>query len=123
MPRPAKLWRRAGRSGWWCTLGSRKINLGEDREQAQREFEVRNAEMMSTLYQEIQETVAALAKAKGLSHVVKVSPGPRPDSDPSDLSGVLNRSVVYADPRNDLTEEVILDLNQKFGAAQTKIPR
>jgi integrase len=38
MPRRAKLWRRAGRSGWWCTLGKHKVNLGDDKEAAQREY-------------------------------------------------------------------------------------
>jgi hypothetical protein len=34
----------------------------------------------------------------------------------------LNRSVVYANPRNDLTEEVIRDLNGKFEASRAKQP-
>ena len=84
------------------------------REQAEREFAQRQAQAMATLYNEIQEAVAAQAKAKGLTYVVKVSPGPRADSEPNDVSTALNRSVVYADPRNDLTEEVIRDLNRRY---------
>jgi RNA polymerase sigma factor (sigma-70 family) len=84
------------------------------REQTEREFGERQARAMATLYNEIQEEVAALAKAKGLSYVVKVSPGPRANSDPNDVSTAVNRSVVYADPRNDLTEVVIRDLNRRF---------
>jgi integrase len=38
MPRPQKLWRRKGRKGYWCTIGRRKVNLGEDREAAMREY-------------------------------------------------------------------------------------
>ena len=38
MPRPAKLWRRANRPGWWATIGKRKVCLGEDREAAMREY-------------------------------------------------------------------------------------
>jgi RNA polymerase sigma factor (sigma-70 family) len=83
------------------------------REQAERAFAQRQAKAMATLYNEIQEAVAAQAKAKGLTYVVKVSPGPRADSEPNDVSTALNRSVVYADPRNDLTEEVIRDLNRR----------
>jgi Skp family chaperone for outer membrane proteins len=49
------------------------------REQAEREFAQRQAQAMATLYNEIQEAVAAQAKAKGLTYVVKVSPGPRAD--------------------------------------------
>jgi Skp family chaperone for outer membrane proteins len=84
------------------------------REQAEREFAQRQAQALATLYNEIQDAVAAQAKAKGLTYVVKVSPGPRADSEPNDVSTALNRSVVYADPRNDLTEEVIRDLNRRY---------
>jgi Skp family chaperone for outer membrane proteins len=84
------------------------------REQAEREFAQRQAQAMATFYNEIQEAVAAQAKAKGLTYVVKVSPGPRADSEPNDVLTALNRSVVYADPRNDLTEEVIRDLNRRY---------
>jgi outer membrane protein len=84
------------------------------REQAEREFDQRKAETTATLYREIQETVATLAKAKGLTYVVKVPPGPRPDSNPSDVATALKSSVVYVDHRNDLTEEVIRDLNRRF---------
>ena len=38
MPRPSKLWKRAGRDDWHATIGGRKVNLGPDREAAQREF-------------------------------------------------------------------------------------
>ncbi len=92
-------------------------------EQTERELVRREVEATANLYKEIQETVAALAKAKGLTYVVKVSPGPRPDSEPNDLTNALNRSVVYADPRNDLTEEVIRDLNRRFQSAKAKIAR
>jgi RNA polymerase sigma factor (sigma-70 family) len=93
------------------------------REQSQREFAQREAEMLAAHYEEIQETVAAMAKAKGLTYVVKVSPELRPDPMPNDVTALLNCSVVYADPRNDLTEEVIRDLNQRFKAAGAKISR
>jgi Sigma-70 region 2 len=67
---------------------------------------------------EVQETVAALAKARGLTYVVRVSPGPRPDSEPNDVDTALKSSVVYADPRNDLTEAVIADLNRRYTASE-----
>ncbi len=81
------------------------------------------AEATAILYNEIQETVAALAKAKGLTYVVKVSPVPRPDTQPNDLTNALNRSVVYADPGNDVTEEVIRELNRRFKAGGAKTAR
>jgi RNA polymerase sigma factor (sigma-70 family) len=84
------------------------------REQAQREFAQRQTESLNTHYQEIQQAVAALARAKGLTHVVKVTPGPNPAAQHADVLAALNSSVVYADPRNDLTEAVILKLNRRF---------
>jgi Skp family chaperone for outer membrane proteins len=88
------------------------------REQAEHEFARRQAETTATLYREVQETVAALAKARGLTYVVRVSPGPRPDSEANDVHTALKSSVVYADPRNDLTEAVIVELNRRYTASE-----
>jgi RNA polymerase sigma factor (sigma-70 family) len=88
--------------------------LVEGRAQSEAEVSLRQAHTTALLYNEIQESVANLAKAKGLTYVVKVSPRPRADSEPNDVSTAVNRSVVYADPRNDLTEEVIRDLNRRY---------
>jgi hypothetical protein len=35
MPRPRSVWQRKGRAGWWATIGSRKVFLGHDRDEAQ----------------------------------------------------------------------------------------
>jgi RNA polymerase sigma factor (sigma-70 family) len=86
------------------------------RDQAEHELSQRRSEAAAAIYHEIQATVAALARAKGLTYVVKVSKGPRTDSESNNLSTALNASVVYADPRNDLTDEVVGELNRKFRA-------
>jgi hypothetical protein len=39
------------------------------------------------------------------------------------VHAALNRSVLYANPRNDITEEVIRELNRRFDAAGDKAPR
>lgn len=59
---------------------------------------------------------AAVAKWRGLDYVIKVSPGIRSSSEPNEVLSVLNRSVVYADPRNDVTLDVIYNLNRRFKA-------
>ena len=97
-----------------------KGRMETEREAAQREFTLREAQLTAALYQEIQETIAAVAKAKGLNYVVKVSLGPISDSNPNDVMTALGRSVLYADPRNDLTEEVIRGLNQRFKDSKDK---
>lgn len=38
MPRPAKLWRRQGREGWWATVEGRQVCFGEDHAEALRAF-------------------------------------------------------------------------------------
>ena len=87
---------------------------------AEREIARLEARTAATLYEEIQQTTANLAKAKGMNYVVKVSPGPNPDSDPNAVMDALKGSVVYSDPRNDLTEEVIRELNERFKAVGGK---
>jgi RNA polymerase sigma factor (sigma-70 family) len=100
-----------------------KARYDAAREQAESEFNRRQAETMATLYKEIQDAVAALAKEKGLTYVVRVFPEPRPDSEFSELSHAVDASVVYADPRNDLTEEVIAELDRRFHAGGRKAAR
>ncbi len=90
------------------------------REAAEREYAQLEARNAAALYEEIQQTTANLAKAKGINYVVKVSPGPNPNSDPNAVMNALRFSVVYSDPRNDLTEEVIRELNHKFKAVGGK---
>jgi len=93
------------------------------RENAEREFARRQSAAAAILYKEIQDTVAALAKTKWLTYVVRVAPGPQPDADHSEVSSALHNSVVYADPGNDITEEVIDALNRRFRAGGAKASR
>jgi RNA polymerase sigma factor (sigma-70 family) len=98
-----------------------KGRLGTEEEREQRESVRRETRMMSTLYQEIHEVIAKVAKAKGLDYVVRVSSGPGSNSDFNEVNDALGRSVIfYANPRNDITEEVIRELNRKFKAAEAK---
>ena len=83
-------------------------------EKAERESTVREAQTMAAIYREIQDMTASVAKWRGLDYVIKVSPGIRSSSEPDEVLSVLNRSVVYADPRNDVTQDVIHNLNRKF---------
>jgi integrase len=43
MPRQAKLWKRAGRAGWWATISGRKVMLGLEFAVAEKEFHRRKA--------------------------------------------------------------------------------
>ena len=82
-----------------------------ERDALAREADRRQARTTAALDQEVQDVITSVAKSRGMSFVVKVSPGPQPDSEPNEVQTALDHSVVYADPRNDLTEEVIRELN------------
>ncbi len=88
-----------------------------ERETSQREATQRQAQTAAALYKEVRNVITLVAKAKGLSYVVKVSPGFPLDSEPDEVMAALKYSVVYADPSNDLTEEVVRDLNRNFKTA------
>jgi len=104
-------------------IAALKNQYETERETLEREANRRRTQTTAALYQEIQDVITSVAKTKGLSYVVKVAPGPQPDSEPDEVMTALNHSVVYADPRNDLTEEVIHDLNRGFQAARAKKSR
>jgi len=104
-------------------LVSLKKQHETERDAVEKEYARRQTSTMAALYEEIQRTTASVAKAKGMNYVVKVEPGLKPDSGSNEVFAVVKGSVVYSDPRNDLTEEVIRELNQRFKTAGDKTSR
>ena len=96
------------------TLALLKYQNIAEREALESEAARREAESVSELYKDIQQAVAAAARARGLDYVVRVAPGPKPTSNAGQLSAELNRAVIYADPKFDLTEDVVRDLNRRY---------
>jgi outer membrane protein len=92
------------------------------REQYEREFTLREAEMLGTLYKEIQSMVSRVAQYKGFNYVVRVSNDPVTGSNPNSVMMAIERPIVYADPRNDITSEVIYHLNREYKVAGGKPP-
>jgi outer membrane protein len=94
------------------------------REQAEREFALRQAEAMATLYKEIQEMVKKVAQWRKMNYVVKVSSQPITGTDPNSVMAAISSTLVYADSRNDITNDVIHNLNRfyKATAAPTAKP-
>jgi outer membrane protein len=86
------------------------------REQAEREFQLRQAEVMATLYKEIQEMVKKIAQWRKMNYVVKVSTQPITGTDPNSVMAAMSSTLVYADPRNDITNDVIYNLNRFYKA-------
>jgi outer membrane protein len=86
------------------------------REQAEREFAMRQAEVMATLYKEIQEMVKKIAQWRNMNYDVKVSTQPITGTDPNSVMAAMSNTMLYADPRNDITNDVIHNLNRFYKA-------
>jgi len=79
--------------------------------------------MLATLYKEIQAMVSRIAQFKGLTYVVKVSNEPVSGSNPNSVMAAIDKTIVYADPRNDITNDVVYNLNRNYKAAGGVTPK
>jgi Skp family chaperone for outer membrane proteins len=84
------------------------------REQAQREFELRSAESMATFYKEIQAMVARVAAWRKLNYILRVSNQQPVGTDPNSVMAAVSNTVMYCDKRNDITADVIFNLNKAY---------
>jgi len=86
------------------------------REQAQREFALRDAENVATIYKEVQAMVVRIAKWRKMNYVFKISSQPISGTDPNSVMNAIQSTLVYADPGNDITNDVIYNLNRLYEA-------
>jgi Skp family chaperone for outer membrane proteins len=100
-----------------------KARYEAGREQAEREFAAREAEAMATLYKEIQTMVGRVAKWRNMTYVVKVSNQPISGGNPNSVMAAMANTVVYADPRNDITNHVVHNLNNIYRSTSGSAPR
>jgi outer membrane protein len=99
-----------------------QIQLEADKASAQEEFARKESEALSELYKEIQAMAAAVAHAKGLNFIVRISNEPVTASEPNSVMAAMARSIVYADPQVDITDFVIYHLNKNYDAANAGKP-
>src|SRR5262249_42666480 len=104
-------------------VGDLDRRLEQEREAAERETSRLHARESAGLLEDIQKAVADVAKARGLDYVIKVEAGPQPDAGNNEVYTALKRPVLYANPRNDVTDEVVRELNRRFAAASDNAPR
>jgi RNA polymerase sigma factor (sigma-70 family) len=94
------------------------------RESAEREFALREAESMATVHREVQAMVARIAKWRKLTYILKVSNQPIAGSNPNWVMNAISSTVSYADPHNDITNDVIYNLNRRYAiSASTAAPK
>jgi Skp family chaperone for outer membrane proteins len=91
-----------------------KAKMEAGREQAEREMTLRQAETMATLYKDIQAYAQWVAKQRHITHVMTVSNAAPVGSDPNSVLAAVNRPVIYADPTNDITQDVVYWLNKRY---------
>src|SRR4029077_21039747 len=80
-------------------------------------------EAMATLYKEIQAMVARVAKWKKMTYVVKVSNQPVSGGNPNSVMAAMANTMIYADPSNDITNDVVYNLNRMYKATGGPAPK
>jgi Skp family chaperone for outer membrane proteins len=100
-----------------------KAQIEAGQENAQRDFALRESEMLATLYKEIQSMVARVAEFKGMTFIVRVSNEPVAGSNPNSVMAAMSNAVVYANPGNDITKDVVHNLNLQYQAAGGVAPK
>lgn len=98
-----------------------KAELEAKKEQAQAEFARREADALATIYRDVQEMTAAVAKHKGFNYIVRVNNEPFSAADPNVVLAAIERPVVFSDPANDITEMVLFNLNRTYDKS-TAVP-
>ena len=94
-----------------------KASYEAGRESAEREFTLKEAEMIATIYKDVQAMVSRVAKYKGFTFVVRVNNDPITSANPNSAMMAVDRDVIYADPTLEITNDVVFNLNREYQAA------
>lgn len=100
-----------------------KAQFEAGRENAEREFTQKEAETMATIYNEIQRYAKWVAQKKNMTFVVKYSDQAASGSEPNSVMAAMSRTILYSDPRVDITNDVTYYLNQAYKASGGPPPR
>ena len=95
-------------------LTQMKIQAEATQESARKDLAEAEAIALAGLYREIQAMTSRVAVWRGMNYVVKVSNEPLTASEPNAVMAAMSRTVVFSDPRNDITPQVVQFLNQEF---------
>lgn len=91
-----------------------KAKMEASKEQAERDITLRQAETMATLYKEVQAYAKWVAQRRGITHVMTSTSTPPSGSDPNSVLAAVNRPVIFSDPANDITNDVVYYLNKTY---------
>ena len=100
-----------------------KAQFEASRENAQREFTQKEAEMMASIYNEVSAMTKGVAMQRGMTFVVKYSDALASGSEPNSVMATMSRTVLFADPSSDITPYVIHYLNQRYRESGGPAPK
>ena len=100
-----------------------KAQIEAGRENSQREFAQKEAETMATIYGEIADMAAGVAKQRGMNFIVKYTDMKPQGTDPDSVMAAMSRTILYADPKVDITKDTITYLNYKYKASGGQPPK
>jgi Skp family chaperone for outer membrane proteins len=95
-----------------------KAELEAKRAQYEREFAKMESDAMAALYQDVAQMVAAVAKDRKMTFVIKITNDPPSGDDPNSVMAGMAKSVIYSDPSTDITGDVIRYLNYNYQKAK-----
>ncbi|MDG3003954.1 OmpH family outer membrane protein [Paludisphaera mucosa] len=91
-----------------------KAQIEAGREQAEREFQSKEAEAMASLYNEVTEVAKRVAKSRKMTYVVKVTNQAPSGTNPNSVMAAMANPMIYFDPANDITQDVVYNLNKVY---------
>lgn len=100
-----------------------KSKLEATKENASRDFTVRQADLLAKIYAEVQDMVSRIAVYRGMTYVMQISNENPSSGDPQTVVAAMGRALIYSDPRNDITKDVVYNLNRAYKAAGGVAPR
>jgi outer membrane protein len=67
--------------------------------------------------------VGRVAKWRKMTYIVKVSNQPISGANPNSVMAAMANTMVYADSRNDITNDVVFNLNKMYKSTSGPAPR
>ena len=100
-----------------------KAQIEAGRQNAEREFTQKETETMTGIYNEVAEMATRVAQSKGMTFVVKYNEGKVQSTEPNSAMSAMSKTFIYADPRVDITKEVVAYLNQHYKVTGGRAPK
>ena len=92
-------------------LGKKELDFKFRQAEARKKFETRINDVQFKLFQEIEQISRKLCAQYGVGMLIRTNTAPVDGKDPQQVLRAINQSIIVADPRLDLTGEILLELS------------